>query len=132
MNKEKHELILIIFLILSIIVNLGLLIYIDISNNPVKIIGTYCEGDQHDLDDIHLVFRSDNFYDIYKQFEFIESGEYRKVNKNIYSLVSKDGDTEHFLIFEDSNTVTLLNSADETYILTRINDIPSYINVEIP
>lgn len=110
-------------LVLSLTANLVFTVLI-LSHPPEKqIIGTYCMGDPSMPTDttVYLAITIDGTYTLYRQFVLLEEGEFH-LNENSILLNSGAG------YYDRRDTIVLWNDG-EINVLTRISDVPEYINV---
>lgn len=87
--------------------------------------GTYIMGDEMSGDAEYLVFDKTNYYR-YKQFNFLEKGEYENIDKNVYILKK---DPKEYVVYNKQEIYFFNFKQNSVHFYTKIEDIPLFINV---
>ena len=87
--------------------------------------GTYIMGDEMSGDAEYLVFDETNYYR-YKQFNFLEKGEYENINKNVYILKKEP---KEYVVYNKQEIYFFNLKQNSVQFYSKIDDIPLFINV---
>lgn len=128
----KKQWILPVFLVVSLCLNIGLLVFAFYQKPqpPNSIIGTYCSGAEVSPNSNYLVFETDGSYTLYKQFELLEEGGYVAEATNVYALTAQDG-AAHSVVYEDGSDTLYYNGFDNSIeVFSKISQTPTFINLQ--
>lgn len=130
---KKGTIVILVLLAISFCINIFFITYTCYKNSSASdkpIVGTYCTSNGPSGNGIYFCFERDGNYVIYKQFNVIENGTYKKENNNIYLLKKSGNDKSQYIIYNDNDSIHYVDSSNNVTYFSRIGDIPTYINVQ--
>jgi len=92
-------------------------------NNDIQ--GTYIMGDEKLGDTEYLVIDETNYYR-YKQFNFMEEGEYENIHKNVYLLKKEP---KEYIVYNNQEIYFFNLKQNGVDIYSKIDDNSLFINV---
>lgn len=121
-----------VILALSLCANVVLITLITLEESPKQFVGTYCTGDEKNPTTLYIVFERDGKYVVYKQFEYIETGNYYKdgSSNGVYILTMTDSEAKRFVAFNGSDQIYYFNPDNGITVFSRISEIAVYINLQ--
>nr|WP_312577675.1 hypothetical protein [Sedimentibacter sp.] len=87
--------------------------------------GTYIMGNEISGDAEYLVFDETNYYR-YRQFNFLDKGEYENINRNVYVLKKEP---KEYIVYNKQEIYFFNLKQDSVQFYTKIKDVPLFINV---
>lgn len=90
-----------------------------------EIIGTYIMGDEK-VDAEYFVFDKDNNYYRYKQFQFLENGQYENIHDDLYILKN---DSKEYIVYNNEDIYYFNSEQNNVRFYSKIADNSLFINV---
>ncbi len=124
-------LILLLFLILSVFLNINMRNKLSKYENTIY--GTYMRQDQS-MDELeYFVFEKDKFYH-YIPFKLLDKGDYNEVYENVYFLKGNNEINDFIIkgVMKDNEVIYFKDkNLNNINIYLKISDVPTFINIEI-
>ncbi|MCI6353229.1 MAG: hypothetical protein MR837_07415 [Firmicutes bacterium] len=122
-SKIKKSSVLLVLLVISLGINLFFLVAWAKKAQEIPLTGTFSSGNKNSIGgEVYFAVTSDGEYTLYQQFQLLENGHCELVGNMLYS------DSQAVGYYDLKNTVVLFMDK-ATYILSRTDTIPTYVNV---
>jgi hypothetical protein len=128
-KRDYHFIIVSTVLILSFLLNVGLIAFMNYDKESTDIIGTFCTGDGMSDDDEYIVFTSEKSYTIFDQFNIVEEGAYVIDDNNVFTLLHDNNEDSTQVYFANGKIIRLSLENNKILVYSRLTNIPTFINV---